>query len=116
MSDGATVSAIGPIVVPMATITGSHPLAVGLAAGFASSFAHMMIIGTPNNAIAYAMARDPVTGRQLVTLGDFFRHGFAVLLLSWAVLWGFTILLHWRWLGLQAGYVKEDRCLARSGS
>ncbi len=100
MSDGATVSAIGPIVVPMATITGSHPWAVGLAAAFASSFAHMMIIGTPNNAIAYAMAKDPVTGKQLVTLGDFFKHGFVVLLLSWAVLWGFTILLYWRWLGI----------------
>ena len=100
MSDGATVSAIGPIVVPMATITGSNPWAVGLASAFASSFAHMMIIGTPNNAIAYAMAKDPVTGRQLVTLGDFFKHGFVVLLLSWAVLWGFTILVHWRWLGI----------------
>lgn len=100
MSDGATVSAIGPIVVPMATLTGSNPWAVGLAAAFASSFAHMMIIGTPNNAIAFAMAKDPVTGKQLVTLGDFLRHGFVVLLLSWAVLWGFTILIHWRWLGI----------------
>ncbi len=100
MSDGATVSAIGPIVVPMATLTGSHPWAVGLAAAFASSFAHMMIIGTPNNAIAYAMAKDPVTGKQLVTLADFLRHGFVVLLLSWAVLWGFTILVYWRWIGM----------------
>ena len=63
-------------------------------------FAHMMIIGTPNNAIAYAMGKDPVTGKQLVTLGDFFRHGFVVLLLYWAVLWGRTILVHWRWIGL----------------
>ena len=99
MSDGATVSAIGPITVPMATISGTPPLMVGLATAFASSFAHMLIIGTPNNAIAYAMAKDPVTGEQLVSLSDFFKHGLAILLLSFAVLWGWTILGYWRWIG-----------------
>lgn len=99
MSDGATVSAIGPITVPMATLTGTHPWMVGLASAFGSSFAHMMVIGTPNNAIAYTMAKDPVTGKQLVTLGDFFKHGFFVLLLSWAVLWGWLFFGYWRWIG-----------------
>jgi sodium-dependent dicarboxylate transporter 2/3/5 len=99
MSDGATVSAIGPIAIPMATISGTHPWMIGLATAFASSFAHMLIIGTPNNAIAYAMAKDPVTGQQLVTLGDFFKHGFVVLLLSFAVLWFWVFLGYWRLIG-----------------
>ena len=99
MSDGATVAAIGPITVPMAMIVGTHPWMVGLATAFASSFAHMLIIGTPNNAIAYAMAKDPVTGEQLVGLGDFFKHGLAVLLLSFAVLWAWTFFGYWRWIG-----------------
>ncbi len=99
MSDGATVSAIGPITVPMATISGTPVWMVGFATAFASSFAHMLIIGTPNNAIAYAMAKDPVTGEQLVTLGDFFKHGFVVLLLSFAVLWGWTFFGYWRLIG-----------------
>ena len=99
MSDGATVSAIGPITVPMATIADTSPLMVGLATAFASSFAHMLIIGTPNNAIAYAMAKDPVTGEQLVTLADFLKHGFVVLLLSFAVLWGWMFFGYWRWIG-----------------
>jgi sodium-dependent dicarboxylate transporter 2/3/5 len=99
MSDGATVAAIGPITVPMATISGTHPWMVGFATAFASSFAHMMIIGTPNNAIAYAMAKDPVTGEQLVTLGDFFKHGAVVLLLSFIVLWAWAFLGYWRWIG-----------------
>ena len=90
MSDGATVSAIGPITVPMATITGTHPWMIGLATAFASSFAHMLIIGTPNNAIAYAMAKDPITGEQLITLGDFFKHGLVILALSFLVLWLWT--------------------------
>jgi sodium-dependent dicarboxylate transporter 2/3/5 len=99
MSDGATVSAIGPITVPMATISNTPPWMIGFATAFASSFAHMMIIGTPSNAIAYAMAKDPVTGEQLVTLGDFIKHGAVVLLLSFLVLWGWTVLGYWRLIG-----------------
>ncbi|MGD2120440.1 MAG: SLC13 family permease [Gemmatimonadota bacterium] len=99
MSDGATVAAIGPVTVPMATVASVHPWMVGFATAFASSFAHMLIIGTPSNALAYAMAKDPSTGEQLVTLGDFFKHGFFVLLISFAVLWGWTILGYWGWLG-----------------
>jgi sodium-dependent dicarboxylate transporter 2/3/5 len=99
MSDGATVSAIGPITLPMALISGTHPWMIGFATAFASSFAHMLIIGTPNNAIAYAMAKDPITGEQLVSLGDFFKHGFVILLLSFAVLWGWAFFGYWRFLG-----------------
>lgn len=99
MSDGATVAAIGPVTVPMATVAGTHPWMVGLTTAFASSFAHTLIIGTPSNALAYAMAKDPETGEQLVTLGDFMKHGLVVLLLSFLVLWGWTILGYWRWIG-----------------
>jgi len=99
MSDGATVSAIGPITIPMATISGTNPWMIGLSTAFASSFAHMLIIGTPNNAIAFALAKDPMTGEQLVTLGDFFKHGFVILLLSFAVLWFWVFLGYWRWIG-----------------
>lgn len=102
MSDGATVAAIGPITVPMATMSGTHPWMPGLATAFASSFAHVMIIGTPNNAIAYSMARDPATGEQLVTMKDFFIHGGIVLLLCFAVLWGWAFLGYWQWIGFPA--------------
>ena len=102
MSDGATVAAIGPITVPMATLSGTHPWMTGLATAFASSFAHVMIIGTPNNAIAYSMARDPVTGEQLVTMKDFLIHGSIVLLLSFLVLWGWAFWGYWKWIGFPA--------------
>ncbi len=98
MSDGATVAAIGPICVPMATIAGASPIMVGLATAFASSFAHMLIIGTPNNAIIFALAKDYETGEQLVTMKDFFVHGFIVLLLSFVVLWFWVILGYWQWM------------------
>jgi sodium-dependent dicarboxylate transporter 2/3/5 len=100
MSDGATVAAVGPITVPMGTFSGTSPLMVGLATAFASSFAHVLIIGTPNNAIVYAIARDPETGEQLLTMRDFFVHGLMVLLLSLLVLWVWVFLGYWQWMGI----------------
>ncbi|MDX9788488.1 MAG: SLC13 family permease [Desulfobacterales bacterium] len=100
MSDGATVAAVGPITVPMATLSQTSPIAVGLATAFSSSFAHMLIIGTPNNAIVYAVARDPETGEQLVTTKDFLVYGGAVWLISMAVLYLWVILGYWKWFGL----------------
>jgi solute carrier family 13 (sodium-dependent dicarboxylate transporter), member 2/3/5 len=99
MSDGAAVAAIGPVTVPMAHSAGIHPWAVGFATAFASSFPHMLIIGTPANALVYILCKDPHTGRQLVTQGDFLRHGAAVFILSFIVLWFWAILGYWRWLG-----------------
>ena len=98
MSDGATVAAVGPITVPMATLSGTSPVMVGLATAFASSFAHMLIIGTPNNAIVFSMAKDPTTGEQLVTMKDFFIHGFAVFMLSLVVLWVWVFWGYWNWI------------------
>jgi len=45
------------------------------------------------------MAKDRVTGEQPVTLGNFFQHGLAVLILSFAVLWLWTFLGYWRIIG-----------------
>jgi sodium-dependent dicarboxylate transporter 2/3/5 len=98
MSDGATVAALGPITVPMATLSGTSPVMVGLATAFASSFAHILIIGTPNNAIVYALAKDPETGEQLVTMKDFVKYGSIVFLLSMAVLWGWVFFGYWQWI------------------
>lgn len=99
MSDGATVAAIGPITVPMATLSHTSPLLVGLSTAFASSFAHILVIGTPNNAIVFSAARDPETGEQLITMKDFFIHGSAVFFLSLLVLWGWAFWGYWPWLG-----------------
>ncbi len=100
MSDGATVAAVGPITVPMATLSGTSPIMVGLATAFASSFAHLLIIGTPNNAIVYSMARDPETGEQLLTMKDFFVHGSIVFVLSLAVLWLWVFFGYWNWISV----------------
>jgi len=98
MSDGATVASVGPVMLPMAQLGGAHIWQVGLACAFASSFANFLIVGTPNNAIAFAMGKDPETGERLLKATDFVKYGLPVLLLAWAVLWGWAVFGYWTWL------------------
>jgi solute carrier family 13 (sodium-dependent dicarboxylate transporter), member 2/3/5 len=98
MSDGATVAALGPIVLPMATIAQVHPWKVGLACAFSSSFANALVVGTPNNAIAFTMCRDPETGERLMEVTDFIKYGIGVTLIGWVVLWFWSIFGYWTWL------------------
>jgi len=98
MSDGATVAALGPIVLPMATLANVHVWKVGLVTAFSSSFANFLVVGTPNNAIAFGMGRDPETGERLLDVMDFVKYGLPVTILAWLVLWGWTVFGYWQFL------------------
>ena len=98
MSDGATVAAMGPVVLSLASVAHIHLWRLGLACAFSSSFANVLIIGTPNNAIAYAAGTDPRTGERLLSLRDFLVHGAPVTVIAWLVLWGWTVMGYWRWM------------------
>ncbi|MBM4137407.1 MAG: histidine kinase, partial [Nitrospira sp.] len=98
MSDGATVASVGPVMLPMAQLGGAHIWQVGLACAFASSFANFLIVGTPNNAIAFAMGKDPETGERLLQATDFVKYGLPVLLIAWTVLWGWAVFGYWQLL------------------
>jgi sodium-dependent dicarboxylate transporter 2/3/5 len=95
MSDGATVAALGPIVLPMAQLSDVHVWKLGLACAFSSSFANFLVVGTPNNAIAFGMSKDPETGERLLSVFDFVKYGLPVTLLAWFVLWFWSILGYW---------------------
>jgi len=96
MSDGATVAALGPIILPMSSLADVHVWKLGLACAFSSSFANFLVVGTPNNAIAFGMGRDPETGERLLDVFDFVKYGLPVTILAWLVLWFWTILGYWR--------------------
>ncbi|RJQ66517.1 MAG: histidine kinase [Desulfobacteraceae bacterium] len=96
MSDGATVAALGPVVLPMATLAGVSVWKVGLICSFSSSFANFLVVGTPNNAIAFGMGRDPETGERLLDVMDFVKYGVPITILSWLVLWIWAVFGYWR--------------------
>ncbi len=102
MSDGATVAALGPIVLPMADLAGVHVWKLGLACAYSSSFANFLVVGTPNNAIAFGMGRDPETGERLLDVLDFVKYGLPVTILGWLILWFWSILGYWRFLSWPA--------------
>jgi len=98
MSDGATVAALGPIVLPMAALADISVWKVGLICSFSSSFANFLVVGTPNNAICYGMGRDPETGERLLDVMDFVKFGLPITILAWLVLWGWTVFGYWRFI------------------
>ena len=96
MSDGATVAALGPIVLPMATLANVSVWKVGLITSFSSSFANFLVVGTPNNAICFGMGKDPETGERLLDVMDFVKYGLPVTILAWLVLWFWTVFGYWK--------------------
>ena len=98
MSDGATVAAVGPIVLPMADLANVHVWKLGLACAFSSSFANFLVVGTPNNAIAFGIGKDRETGERLLTVFDFMKYGIPVTILAWLVLWFWAIFGYWQFM------------------
>lgn len=98
MSDGATTALLGPIAINMGLLAGQQfpataamePWATGLATAFATSFAHFLIIGTPNNVICYGLGRYPDTGERILSPMDFPKYGFAMWIISMIIMWVFT--------------------------
>ena len=96
MADGPAAAAVGPITLNMAGIQGPGTTLIpfmGLVTSAASSFAYLLIIGTPPNAIVYASG--------FLGPKDFLRIGIPCLVLAFLVLM-FMSLAYWPLLGFQA--------------
>ncbi|RLC07657.1 MAG: histidine kinase, partial [Deltaproteobacteria bacterium] len=117
MSDAGTTALLGPIVIPMGIMTGvaGEPWATGLAVAFATSFAHFLIVGTPNNAIVYGLGIYPDTGEKMIEPIDFVKYGFILFLLSMAVVWIVGFLGIYRLVGFPPGVLDTARAVLESG-
>ena len=117
MSDAGTTALLGPIVIPMGIMTGveGEPWAVGLAVAFATSFAHFLIVGTPNNAIVYGLGIYPDTGEKMIHPMDFLKYGLVLWVLSMVVVWimGFLVIYHI--VGFPEGIIETARGVMESG-
>jgi len=111
MSDAGTTALLGPIVIPMGIMTGvpGEPWAVGLGVAFATSFAHFLIVGTPNNAIVYGLGVYPDTGRKMLHPMDFVKYGFVLWILSMLVVWVVGFLGIYNIVGFPEGILESAR-------
>ena len=95
MADGPTAAAVGPITLNMAGIQGAGTTLVpfmGLITSAASSFAYLLIIGTPPNAIVYASG--------YLEPKDFLRIGIPCFFMAFIVLMLMS-LFYWPLVGFQ---------------
>ena len=96
MSDAGTTALIGPIAIPMGLMTGAagEPWASGMAVAWATSFAHFLIVGTPNNAIVYGLGIYPDSGEKIIHPFDFVKYGFVLWIISLVITWviGFMVI------------------------
>jgi solute carrier family 13 (sodium-dependent dicarboxylate transporter), member 2/3/5 len=117
MSDAGTTALLGPIVIPMGIITGveGEPWAVGLGVAFATSFAHFLIVGTPNNAIVYGLGTYPDSGEKMIHPMDFIKYGFVLFLLSMAVLWVVEFLVIYNIVGFPEGILETAKSAMDAG-
>ena len=118
MSDAGTTALLGPIVIPMGIMTGveGEPWAVGMAVAFATSFAHFLIVGTPNNAIVYGLGIYPDTGEKMIHPMDFVKYGFVLFLLSMIVVWVVGFLGVYNLVGFPEGILETAKGVMETGS
>jgi sodium-dependent dicarboxylate transporter 2/3/5 len=109
MSDAATVALIGPIVVPMGIMTGhaGEPWAIGMAVALASSYAHFLIVGSPANALTFALGVYPDTNKRALEAIDFVKYGFGFFILSILLLWIIGFLVIYPIVGFPEGILEQ---------
>lgn len=91
MSNGPCIAAIGPTLLEAAKFAGVDPIVVGIGASIASTFAFILIIGCPPNAI--------VSASGFLRARDFRNSGALVAIISLIVM-GFFIYFWWSFLGV----------------
>ncbi len=118
MSDAGTTALLGPIVIPMGIMSGhaAEPWASGLAVAWATSFAHFLIVGTPNNAIVYGLGTYPDTGERAIHPLDFLKYGFLLWVISLVVVWIIGFLIMFNVVGFPEGILETARNVLESGS
>lgn len=92
MADGPTVAVLGPIFLKAAELSGTSPLALGIATSLASAFAYLLIIGTPANAIVY--------GPGYLKASDYLKAGSLLFLISLVLMLGLIVGTWWQILGI----------------
>ncbi len=113
MSDAGTTALLGPIAIPMGIMSGvqGEPWAIGLATAFATSFAHFLIVGTPNNAIVYGLGTYPDTGKRMINPFDFVKYGLILWFISLAITWVLGFMILYNVIGFPEGVTETAKAV-----
>ena len=85
----------------------SEPWSLGLAVALASSYAHFLIVGSPANALTFALGVYPDTNERAVEAIDFVKYGFGFFVLSMLLLWTIGFLVIYPSVGFPEGILEQ---------
>lgn len=91
MADGPAVATVAPVLLELAHLAGVDVVVFGVGIAISSSFAFMLVIATPPNAIIYSSG--------YLKAKDFLKAGAGILLLALPLLW-LIMYFWWGWLGV----------------
>lgn len=113
MSDAAVTALLGPITLPMGILSGGvgQPWSIGLVTAFATSFAIWMIVGTPDNAIVYALAIYPDSKKRIIHPLDFMKYGFILWVILMLVLVGVCVIYSHNLVGFPPDITEKARAV-----
>ena len=111
MSDAAVTALLGPITLPMGIFSGGagQPWTIGLVTAFATSFALFLIVGTPNNAIIYALAIYPDSKKRIIHPLDFVKYGFILWVICMLFLVGICVIFSRGWVNFPPEITEKAR-------
>jgi sodium-dependent dicarboxylate transporter 2/3/5 len=72
-------------------------------------FAHFLIVGTPNNAIVYALSSYPGRDEKIIHPIDFLKYGFILWILCMLILWVVGFLFIYKIIGLPPGITESAK-------
>jgi sodium-dependent dicarboxylate transporter 2/3/5 len=89
------------------TQVAGEPWAIGMAVALASSYAHFLIVGSPANALTFALGLYPDTNKRVLEAVDFVKYGFGFFLLSMLLLWIVGFLVVYPIVGFPEGILEQ---------
>ena len=93
-----------------------EPWAIGLAVAFASSYAHFLIVGSPTNALTFALGVYPDSNKRVIEAIDFVIYGFGFFVLCMFLLWIIGFLVIYPSVGFPEGILELATQVLRSAA
>jgi len=78
-----------------------------MAVALASSYAHFLIVGSPANALTFALGVYPDTNKRALEAIDFVKYGFGFFILSMLMLWVIGFLVIYPIVGFPEGILEQ---------
>jgi sodium-dependent dicarboxylate transporter 2/3/5 len=93
----------------MGIMTGvaGEPWAIGMAVALASSYAHFLIVGSPANALTFALGVYPDSNQRVLEAIDFVKYGIGFFILSMLLLWTIGFLVIYPIVGFPEGILEQ---------